>query len=61
MDSALDLRGFSPPPTLVATIDLDGKPFHFVRRITGKMGFEGVAVLWLDPTALDVDLETPMD
>jgi hypothetical protein len=42
----------------IATIDVDGKPFHRVHTITRHR--LGPLIMWLDPQGLDDDLETPM-
>ena len=45
---------------LVATIDITGKPFHFVVSMTQHNVQPGMLILWLDPQGLDDDLETSM-
>ena len=43
---------------LIATIDIDGYPFHRVHTITRHR--LGPLILWLDPEGLDDDLITSM-
>lgn len=59
------LRTLIEERRLVATIDLDGLPFHFVTSVTLRQfppdeHDPDVLILWLDPHGVGHDLETPM-
>ncbi len=44
---------------LVATVDVDGEPFHWVTNTT-KRSIGNEFILWLEPQGVDDDLTTPL-